>query len=149
MLVLVSHRGTFQTSVPMLSCHVHPDCPCPGFLIRSSQTDAHGFCSPPNQEIVPNSILWLLRDCFVSLIYCLPAARKDASCATEDLTTLDGWCRDCGLPIHNCKNDSLICTVMILQDCNYTVKSVQMPLMASQSYSDTHLLETLYRGGCN
>lgn len=120
--MLVSHRSTFQMSVPMFSCHVHPECPWPSFLIRSSLTDAHGLCSSPNQEIMPSYILWLLRSCIVSFIYCFSAARKDASCATEDLTTLDGWHSGCGLPIHDCKNDALICTVMSLHDCNHTVK---------------------------
>lgn len=120
--MLVSHGSTLQKSVPMLSCHVHPECPWPGFLIRSSQTAAHGFCSPPNQEVMSKYILWLLRSCFVSLIYCFPAARKDASCDTEDLITLDGRHSGCGLPILDCKNDGLICTVMSLRDCNHTVK---------------------------
>lgn len=147
--MLFSHRSTLQTSVQMLGCHVHPECAWPGFLTRSSQTDAHGFCSPPNQNMMPNCISWLFRSCRLGTIHVLSysGSQRPAQPGKLPAVPLKAWSL--------WKDDIFVaCTPMTVNWCtdlysdepyNPTVKSAQMPFMARQSYLDTHLLEPLYR----
>lgn len=141
--MLLSHRSTLQRSVPMLSCHVHPECPWPGFLIRSSQTDAHGFCSPPNQEVMSKYILWLLRSCFAHILF--PSSQE--RCQLWHWRP-DHWMDDIvvvACPSLTVKMMHWFALWWAYKIVIILLKNIQMPFMASQSYLDTHLLESLYR----